>query len=223
MTTAGDPGSEPRLGRDDALSDEIEDRLVTLVLAAQAGDAGARNAVYHLLEPKLRRWVEREWWLIRRRAPLIEMGDIADEAFLVLADLIAGWPGEGGFGAYVMRVFPWRLRAAVRAQAGLPVRQRQGSDRAAWDGPMIAGGGEAATTGPSAGLREEESYLAQEALTLLETLAGSLATEDRLLLIWRVRDGHSMIEIARRLGISRRHAHRRWEDLTIRIRLAWVA
>lgn len=223
MTTAGDSGSEQRLGRDDALSDEVEGRLMALVLAAQAGDAGARNAVYHLLEPKLRRWVEREWWLIRRRAPLIEMGDIAGEAFLVLADLIAGWPGDGGFGSYVMRVFPWRLREAVRALAGLPVRQRQASDRAAWDGPMIAGSDETATTRLSAGLREEESYLAQEALTLLETLAGALATEDRLLLIWRVRDGHSMIEIARRLGISRRHVHRRWEDLTIRIRLAWVA
>lgn len=210
------------LGLSAELTDEVEARLADLVLRAQTGDAAARNAIYAMLELKIRRWVEREWWAIRSRAPMIESGDVAGEAFLVLAELIEHWPGEGGFGAYVMRVFPWRLKAAVRVQAGLPVRSREtrGGDRP-WEGPLSLG--DDAEGSPVAGLGAEESYLSQQTVILLEALALSLDDADQRVLIWRVRDGRSMTEIARHLGLSRRQVHRRWKRLALWIRAEWAA
>lgn len=203
-----------------------ERRLAGLVVTAQRGDAAARNRLHALLQVKLARLAEREWWMIRTRTALIEPGDLVGETFLVLAGLIDEWPGEGGFGAWLMRVFPWRLRAALREQAGLPVRARQHGGLGGWEGvvveqPNASGGDDVDLT--AAGLRAEESWLAGEAITLLETLAGELDDPDRLLLVWRVRDGLSMTLIARRLGMGRRQAQRHWVRITEWIRAEWAA
>ncbi len=218
--TAGPLAVRP-LALDADLDMAVEQRLSRLVLAAQTGSADARNEIHALLRVKIGRWVDREWLAIRDRTEIVEPGDVAGEAFLVLADLIEQWPGAGGFGAYVMRVFPWRLRAAVREQAGLPVRLRQTSGDGGWLGPVAVTDGHGET--PVAGLLAETTWLAQQAVTLLEALSASLDETDRLMLVWRVRDGQSMTAIARRLGMSRRTAHRRWERLTEWIRAEWAA
>lgn len=199
----------------------VEQRLASLVLAAQTGSADARNEIHQLLVVKLGRWVDREWLAIRDRTEIVEPGDVQGEAFLVLADLIEQWPGAGGFGAYVMRVFPWRLRAAVREQAGLPVRLRQTTGEGGWLGTVVVTNDSGES--PAAGLLAETTWLAEQALILLEALSESLDETDRLMLVWRVRDGQSMTAIARRLGMSRRTAHRRWERLTDWIRAEWAA
>ena len=209
------------LALDAELDPPVEERLAALVLLAQSGSAAARNEIYALLRVKIGRWVEREWWAIQDRTSTVEPGDVHGEAFLVLAELIDQWPGAGGFGSYVMRVFPWRLRAAVRAQAGLPARLRQSSSQGGWHGPVTDPGDAAETT--FAGLRAEESWLAEQAITLLETLSASLDEMDRLMLVWRVRDGQTMTTIARRLGLNRRTAHRHWERITAWIRTEWAA
>ncbi len=209
------------LALDADLDRAVEERLSDLVLAAQTGGAAARNEIYTLLRVKIGRWVEREWWAIRDRTATVEPGDIHGEAFVVLADLIEQWPGEGGFGAYVMRVFPWRLRAAVRQQAGLPVRLRQAPGGGGWQGPVSAPEDDGETV--VAGLLAEETWLAEQAITLLEALSEMLEETDRQMLVWRIRDGQTMTEIARRLGLNRRTAHRRWERITTWIRTEWAA
>lgn len=209
------------LALDADLGEEIEDHLSRLVLAAQTGSAAARNDIYHLLQVKISRWVDREWLAIRDRSLVVEPGDVHGEAFLVLADLIEQWPGDGGFGAYVMRVFPWRLRAAVREQAGLPVRLRQAIGYGGWSGSVALT--ELAGETPTAGLAAEQSWLADQAISLLEAIAEPLAEHDRLLLIWRVRDGETMTAIARRLGVNRRTLHRRWDRITEWIRDEWLS
>ncbi len=219
----GRPGASARavrpLALDADLSEEIELDLSRLVLAAQRGSAAARNDIYGLLQVKIGRWVEREWRAIRDRSLIVEPGDVHGEAFIVLADLIERWPGAGGFGAYVMRVFPWRLRAAVREQAGLPVRLRQATGPGGWSGSVALPEGFGET--PTAGLAAEQSWLADQAVSLLESLAEPLSETDRLLLIWRVRDGQPMTAIARRLGLNRRTVHRRWDRITDWIREEW--
>ncbi len=200
---------------------DVEAHLSRLVLAAQTGSVAARNEIHALLRVKIGRWVEREWLAIRNRTLIVEPGDVHGEAFLVLADLVEQWPGVGGFGAYVMRVFPWRLRAAVREQAGLPVRLRQTTGHGGWLGPVDTS--EDTGTTPVAGLLAEQTWLAEEAISLLEALSAGLDEPDRLLLVWRVRDGQTMTEIARRLGLSRRQIHRRWDRITDWIRTEWAA
>ena len=219
-TAAGAAAVRP-LALDADLTEGIEIDLSRLVLAAQTGSAMARNEIYWLLQIKIGRWVEREWLAIRDRSLIVEPGDVHGEAFVVLADLIEQWPGDGGFGSYVMRVFPWRLRAAVREQAGLPVRLRQAAGPSGWSGSvaLTEGFGEL----PTAGLAAEQSWLAGEAISLLESLSEPLDEPDRLLLIWRVRDGQPMTVIARRLGLNRRTLHRRWERLTDWIRDEWMS
>lgn len=209
------------LALDAEIDAAVEARLSGLVLAAQTGSYAARNEIHALLLVKIRRWVEREWLMIRDRTATVEVGDVHGEAFLVLADLIEQWPGAGGFGAYVMRVFPWRLRAAVRQQAGLPVRLRQTSRTGGW----LATVDLAVDPGETqiSGLLAEQSWLAEQAISLLETLSADLDEPDRLLLVWRVRDGQTMTEIARRLGLSRRQLHRRWDRITEWIRTEWAA
>ena len=216
---AGEPAVRP-LALDAELDAAVEARLSDLVLAAQTGSAAARNEIHALLRVKLGRWVEREWWAIRDRTATVEIGDVDGEAFLVLADLIEQWPGAGGFGAYVMRVFPWRLRAAVREQAGLPVRLRQ-VPGGGWQGPVPPPDDVGVTV--VAGLLAEESWLAEQAVTLLETLSQALNETDRQVLVWRVRDGRTMTEIAHWLGLNRRTAHRRWERIIAWIRTEWAA
>ena len=203
------------LSLDADLSEGIEVDLSRLVLAAQTGSAAARNDIYWLLHVKIGRWVEREWLAIRDRSLIVEPGDVHGEAFVVLADLIEQWPGAGGFG-----VFPWRLRAAVREQAGLPVRLRQATGPSGWSGPDVLAEGFGET--PTAGLVAEQTWLAAEAISLLESLAEPLDEPDRLLLIWRVRDGQPMTVIARRLGLNRRTLYRRWERIADWIRAEWL-
>ncbi len=209
------------LALDADLSEEIEEDLSRLVLAAQTGSAAARNDIYWLLHVKIGRWVDREWLAIRDRSLVVEPGDVHGEAFVVLADLIDQWPGDGGFGAYVMRVFPWRLRAAVREQAGLPVRLRQAVGHGGWSGSLTLR--ERTGETPTTGLAAEQSWLAEQAVYLLEALAEPLNEPDRLLLIWRVRDGETMTTIAQRLGQNRRTLHRRWDRITEWIHDEWVS
>ncbi len=140
----------------------------------------------------------------------MEPGDLQSEGFLVLADLIERWPGEDRFGVYVVHVFPRRLRVAARRLAGLPIGRRMG--------PTIAPVGFVLRTtgspGTDSGMIADESWEATQAIVLLEIVASRLPDERRQrILLWHIRDGQSLTQIARGLGLSRRQVHRIWNDI----------
>ena len=217
----GLPGRGELLEPGGEIDDADEAGLVALVDATRAGDPAARNELFRLFGPRIDRWVRREWAFMRRQANGLEQGDLQSEAFLVLTDLIDGWPGEGRFGVYVVHVFPLRLRAAARRAAGLPVRRRAGSAAGhggldvPWTADDFREGG---------GLAADESWEAEQTTILLETIASRLPDErGQQILLWRVRDGQSLSQIARSLGLSRRQVYRIWNDITAWARDHWAA
>ena len=185
----------PPLPADSAVTPQLDRSLVVLARAARAGDPAARNTLYALLSAKIDRFVRRyrrgSWdndysW---------DVEDLAQEAFLVFADLVDGWAGNDSFTPYFLAHFPWRLRDAVRRLNG--TRQRDQIALAAQHD--LVSDGTAAT---------------EAAVDLLEALTARLSPTSRAMLLWRLRDGERFGTIAGRLGLSRRTLHRHW-DVTL--------
>lgn len=205
---------------DKEIDADTEDLLATLVLRAQTGDLAARDEIYGLLLPKVDRWVWRYWRIVRTADALIEQDDLAHEGYLILVDLIERWPGEAGFGAYVLSRFPWRLSDAAWSLAGRSTRRRGRADESDEDeGFRLMVGGRTlpprATVGDKAGVEQvaDARSGSDEAYVQLEALAGALGEPDGCILLWRIRDREAMTVIADRLGLTRRTVHRRWERI----------
>ncbi len=183
---AGDPSP-----RDD------EARLTRLALAARAGDCRARDALYQALTPNINRMVAgsaRLTWAAdcpRRDGQPWDREDLRQEAYLIFHDLIRAWPGEGPFTPYLFAYFPWRLRNAWRKLR--PDRPR---------------GATLLRRGPE--LAADASAVAEEARVILETMSSRLPEVERIILIAYVRDGVTLAEIGRRLGLRPRQVRRRW-------------
>ena len=111
----------PTTGR---IPEALDRRFGALALAAQEGDADARDAVYAALAPRLDVVVR---MVYRRRSgfaadPAVELADLQQEAYLVLVDLVASWTGETSFCAYLLSRFHWRMHAAYAALGGSGAR-----------------------------------------------------------------------------------------------------
>jgi RNA polymerase sigma factor (sigma-70 family) len=175
--------------------DEAE--LTRLALAARAGDAGARDLVYQALTPSINRMVAgcaRLTWAAdcpRRDGRPWDREDLAQEAYLIFNDLVRAWSGVGPFTPYLFAYFPWRLRNAWRRLR--PDRPR---------GVAIGRHGSE--------LAADASAVADEAAVLLEALADLLPEVERIILLAHIRDGLTLAEIARRLGLRPRQVGRRW-------------
>ena len=195
-----DPEGTPEVSRD-------VDRVLTAVARdASRGDRAARNALYFAFEPKIMRFVRRH-----ARAgfnPSIEPADIAQEAFLVFADLVADWPNDDSFASFFFRQFPRRLAAAVRRLRG---------DERRFVRPNQKGTG-VPSGSTSLEILSDSSAAAEEALARLEALAAGLPEPERSLLLWRIRDGERLGAIARRLGVSRGTVERAWKRLLADLR-----
>ncbi len=173
----------------------VEERLATAARAAKTGETPVRNALYFAFEPRLLR-IAATIWRRHGRTAGIDWEDVRQEAFLVFTSVLEGWDGLRPLIPYVIGVFPWRMRDAVD-QLG--------------DRPPSSSPGRSAT-----GLHPLDSFLDEEALRLLETLAGELPLWHRRVLVLRVRDGMTEREIARSLGLARRTVQRVWrESLTL--------
>jgi DNA-directed RNA polymerase specialized sigma24 family protein len=174
------------------LTPTIEARLNAL---AQAGrdDPAARNELHALLSGKIARFLA-PWR--DRPAAIGDFADLRQESFLVFADLVADWPGEGSFARYFLGFFPWRLRHAIDAYA-----RRWPSDRL--------------VVFPDRALLDDRSTTDAGADPL--TPFWPLATDERHLLTLRLIAGCSIEESARLLGWSRRTTFRRWRALIARL------
>lgn len=174
-----------------------EPELTRLALAARAGDAHARDLVYQALCPSIDRMVAgcaRLTWAAdcpRRDGRPWDREDLAQEAYLIFSDLVRVWSGEGPFTPYLFAYFPWRLRNAWRRLR--PDRPR---------------GATILRHGPD--LAADASAVAEEAAVLLEALADLLPEVERIILLAHIRDGITLAEIARRLGLRSRQVGRRW-------------
>lgn len=187
----------PPFGR---VPSEVDAALSALGCRAAAGDTQALNALYAAFAPRLEHAIRRAQGAHRRYGgdPAIEPEDIAQQAFVVFAELVRGWDDDRELSRYVLAYFPWRLSDAVRAMSDR--RERRSLDAL-----------------PSA-LLADGTVEAEAAATLLEVLAGALPAGEARILLLRVRDGCSWNEIARITGTERRTLFRCWKRLLLRLR-----
>jgi len=181
----------PVVGSGDTISPELDRALTDAALAARAGDRAARNALYFALEPKIAAHVARYRRLLRERLPLWEPDDLAQEAFLVFAELVTEWPGDGTFAPFFLRRFPLRLHRAVRQLEG-PRFTRVSASRYRLE------------------LLADESAAAAEANALLAALAARLDPLDARILVGRILERESFTALSRRLRLDPQMLRRRW-------------
>jgi RNA polymerase sigma factor (sigma-70 family) len=186
----------PVLGPADAITERVDAILTRSALAAKLGNLAARNALYLALQPKLLYQARtiRSWML----PPSWERSDLEQEAFVVFAQLICAWKGDGSFTAYALGRFVWRLRDAVK-----DARDRERLPAARVE---------------TAYLIEDDSVAAEEARVLLEEVASHFPSIEQQILLGRIRDDEGFGALAHRLGVSRRTIYRHWIVIVIALR-----
>lgn len=174
----------------------IDVMLSDLARTHDRTDPWVRNALFVAYAPRLHRILRRLWYRNLHEFGC-ELDDLEQELFLVFATLLERWTGNGSLSAYLHGAVPWRLYDAARR---LAPRDRPIDGR------------------PVAALNDDDSHVAAEAAMLLEQLANQLSPFDRNLLLWHVRDGKTLAQIARSLGMSHRTIRRAWLRLQLRLR-----
>lgn len=187
----------PPFGR---VPDDVDAALSALGCRAAAGDTTALNALYAAFSPRITHAIRRAQHACRTYGadPAIEPEDIAQQAFVVFADLVRNWDDDQALTRYVLAYFPWRLSDAVQAMSDR--RERRPLDAL-----------------PSA-LLVDGTVAASEAVTLLETIAAALPPREAQVLLLRIRDGCPWNEIARITGIERRTLFRCWKRTLLCLR-----
>lgn len=185
---------EPEFRADSSfdLTPELEAMFNALARAAK-DDPAARNELHARLRGKIARFLE-PW-----RGNQLAIGDFADlqqEAFVVFANLVLDWTGEGSFARYFFGFYPWRLRHAIAHH-----ERRWGPRR------MLLVPQEDIER-----LHRGETEVGEDAGLSL----GALTKEERALLALRLA-GYSLPAAARRLGWSEWTAARRWRALRRRL------
>jgi DNA-directed RNA polymerase specialized sigma24 family protein len=171
------------------LTPALEAWLNDLARAARA-DPAARNELYRLFDLKIARFLApyRTW-----QSAIGGYGDIAQEAFLVFAQLVADWSGQGSFAAYCFGFFPWRLRHAIA------LYERR------WPTSRLTA------------VPDDDDLFEQElpdvATTLPLTALAPLPPVERRLLALRLATDLPIADLAVLLGWSRRTLFRRWQGL----------
>lgn len=216
VTTAPSPWAEPAAGRErgpqplvpvlplsGAVPAEMDATFRALGRLAAAGDFAARDALYAAFAPRLDHWVRRAQGSCMRHGfdPAIDPEDIAQEAFLVFADLVNTWDGRGSMSGYVIAYFPWRLSNAIRRMSD--PRQHRSLDAR-----------------PTA-LLTDGTVSGDEAGALLTAIAAELPDREGRILLLRIRDGLTWDQIAERIEVDRRTALRDWKTIVLRLRFAF--
>lgn len=185
---------------DGYVSPEQDERLGKLALRVTDGDAEALATLYAAYLPRLEHWIRRTRRACFRPSAdiAVEPEDIVQEAFIVFADLILAWTGEGSLSAYIVSLYPCRLSDATRRMT--ETRLPRPHDSSALDDLT------------------DDSYAAEEALALIRSLAADLP--DRLgdVLVLRIVERRTWDEIAHELGVSGRTVHRDWQSMLVLLR-----
>ena len=187
------------LSQDQTVSPAQDALLNHLARRARLGDRAARDLLWRALAPRLEPALLRCGQLAcqsggaRRDGRTWELEDARQEAWLVFAEVVEWWSGEGSFIPYATAYFPWRLRGAMC---------RLGPQRRAVPIHLA----------PEPGA-ECQGLLENEGEELLESIATVLSPIDAEILRLRIADGSGLAEIACRLGLSRRTMTRRWQRI----------
>jgi RNA polymerase sigma factor (sigma-70 family) len=174
------------------LTPELEALFNALACAARE-DPDARNALFARLSGKIARFLAP--WQGRELA-IGDFADLRQEAFVVFADLVRGWSGEGSFARYFFAFYPWRLRHAIARHERRWSRGRI----------LLVSREEIELLG------REEGELAGE----VEFEFAALTANERQLLALRLA-GYSLAAAARKLGWRERTAARRWRGVRRRL------
>lgn len=174
------------------LTPALEAELSALARAGRA-DADARNALFARLQVKIARFLAP--WRNQQTA-LGGDDDLRQEAFVIFADLVTGWPGEGSFARYFLAFFPWRLRHAIAHHERRWPRSRL----------VLLPHEEIGALAHAAAAPTDDAWLA----------LGDLAPHEARLLALRLA-GHSLTAAADLLGWSHRTTARRWRILRARL------
>jgi RNA polymerase sigma factor (sigma-70 family) len=172
--------------------------LTTIARRARDGDRAARDLLWRAfaprLEPALRRvgrMVYQRHWVWRDERPW-DLDDLRQEGWLAFAELVADWHGEGSIVPYMTAYFPWRLVKAMRRLGPLP---RRASLAGAWS------------------VAADDELDEAECAALRAAITDALSPLDATILALRIQNDLSLGTIARRLGMSRRTAYRRWRRI----------
>jgi RNA polymerase sigma factor (sigma-70 family) len=194
------PALAPAIPSHGPIPPELDAILSALGCRAAAGDTEALNALYAAYAPRLAHWVHRAQGALRRSGVdrALEPDDIAQEAYLVFADLVRTWDDDRSLSRYVIAYFPWRLSDAVRRMSDYRARHSLNVHPS----PLIA----------------DDSAGAEEAVALLEALANDLPEREARIVLLRIRDGHTWDEVARLSGVDRRTVFRLWKRVLTQLR-----
>ena len=177
--------------------DPALDRIVSdLARSDSAIDPALRNALFVAYAPRLHRILIRLWY--RNLSEFgCELEDLEQELFLIFDSLLNRWSGAGSLSAYLLGAIPWRLYDAAKKLAP--------RDRPLGDRPVVA-------------TNHELSHSDAGMVLLLEDVAQRLSSFDRDLLLWHIRDGKSLAQIASERGASPRTIRRAWLRLQQHLR-----
>ncbi len=184
-----------------------------MAVAARAGDRDALVALYVALEPKITRFVRRyRGW----SGATWDADDIAQEAYLALAALVAKWSGEGPFLPYFFACYRFRLRDAVRC-LGREDRHFVRTPHEMDPPGYVQTLNEKQPPTFYSPWVESADHFAGDAFAAAElrTDLAALLPADRALLAWRIEEGERFTEIAAQLDVNRRTVHRRWSRLRL--------
>jgi len=175
------------------IPEALDRRLGALALAAQDGDAAARDAVYAALAPRLDVIVHSVYRRCDERAtdPAIELDDLRQEGYLILVDLVERWQGDATVCEHVLSRFHWRLRAAYTAMSGTGTRGT--TDLTEIVGPESIEEAAEADAGP------------------LRLLTACLPERQRAIVLLRIVGGYRQRQVAEALDIGRSTLAREWD------------
>jgi len=171
--------------------------LDELARRVKQGDRAALGELHAALQPRLAGVLQR-YRHLGAEGPL-EPADLAQQAFLIVADLARSWPGQGPFIAWVVRLFPLALLAYRR-------------EMLRWDGPEVLSLG----ADDLALLCEEHADPAPgpdpAEYAFCRQLLAQLPAQRQQLLWWRFGDGLSYGDIERLHGLPAGSAQRLCEQ-----------
>ena len=188
------PVALPLIDADADMSDALERRLRPIVQQAQAGDTGARDALWFALWPKLQRMT---WNVPAPRSGIWDHDDVTQEAWLAFEQLVRSWPGDRPFGRYVLASFRWRLRDRVTRGIGRPAVPPRTITVRIDDELQVRD------------QRAGEAFACAE----IHILADSLPAFQGALLRRHILGGESLVSIAADHGVSKRTSVRHWREV----------
>ncbi|MDI3341764.1 MAG: sigma-70 family RNA polymerase sigma factor [Sphaerobacter sp.] len=177
------------------------DALISTLARRAKTDPAARNALYRALGYKIYRFVRRYRYRTDRLV-ICDLEDVAQEAFVVLCDLVAAWPGQESFLGYFFSRFPWRLARAI------DVAER------GWSAARLTPLDDLETARTLAPVDPDDLFALAE-------IGAGLDPRDRVVLELHIGYRLHLREVAHLLGVHPQTVYRAWARISAEVRRTW--